>query len=463
MATTYLSRTNGSPTLGTKYTFSFWMKRCITGFDHRLFNNFIDGSNAGQIYIDASNDRLNIVDTNGGSTHLNLTTTRRFRDTNSFYHIVIAADTTQSTAASRLKIYINGTQIISANNGFASETYPSQDAILKMNAAAASGQTRIGSHNGGGDYFDGYMTHIHFIDGTAYAASTFGETDSTSGIWIPKTAPSVTYGNNGYFLKFENSGAMGTDSSGNSNTFAVSGTLTQSIDTPDNNFAVLNPLPSQEINSSAFYEYGGTNCRSSTANFIAGVSGIYLDKGKWYFEMQTATADSHIGIAGEDKIMNGGTSGGVNNRLFYYEDTTGYAYSYYGTNGQIYFSTTSDGTQTASYGNTFSSSDTIGCFADLDNNKLYFSKNGTIQNSGTGYDIQDNILYAFGTSVYQSDASLNFGNGTFKGVKLTGTTYSDANGEGIFKYSPNQGGASNFDSSAKNFYTLNTKNIKEFG
>ena len=87
------------------------------------------------------------------------------------------------------------------------------------------------------------MTHVHFVDGYAYAPSTFGETDSTSGIWKPKTAPSVTYGTNGFFLKFENSGAMGLDSSGNSNTFTtVNGTLTQNVDTPSNVFATLNPL-----------------------------------------------------------------------------------------------------------------------------------------------------------------------------------------------------------------------------
>ena len=75
------------------------------------------------------------------------------------------------------------------------------------------------------------MTQIHF-----------GETDSTTGIWKPKTAPSVTYGTNGFFLKFENSGAFGTDSSGNANNFTVNGTMTQTIDTPSNVFATLNPL-----------------------------------------------------------------------------------------------------------------------------------------------------------------------------------------------------------------------------
>ena len=113
-------------------------------------------------------------------------------------------------------------------------------------------------------YFNGSMTHFHFIDGTAYDASTFGETDSTSGIWKPKTAPSVTYGTNGFFLKMENSGAMGTDSSGNSNTFTVSGTLTQNVDTPSNNFATMNPLDNYYASST--FSNGNTTIVTNSGN-----------------------------------------------------------------------------------------------------------------------------------------------------------------------------------------------------
>ena len=87
------------------------------------------------------------------------------------------------------------------------------------------------------------MAHYHLCDGTAYAPTAFGETDSTTGIWKPKTAPSVNYGTNGFFLKFENSASMGTDSSGNGNNWSVTGgTMTQLIDTPSNVFCTLNPL-----------------------------------------------------------------------------------------------------------------------------------------------------------------------------------------------------------------------------
>ena len=84
-------------------------------------------------------------------------------------------------------------------------------------------------------YWTGNMAHTHLIDGTQYAASDFGEFDATSGIWVPKTGPSVTYGTNGFFLKYA-SGAITTDSSGNGNTMTQVGTITTTKDTPQNNF-----------------------------------------------------------------------------------------------------------------------------------------------------------------------------------------------------------------------------------
>ena len=158
------------------------------------------------------------------------------------------SDTTQSTASDRVKLYINGTQDTFSKQWFASYSYPSQNDdnnVSNENSRALTiGRNYIIVHQSVFGHGDVSLTHIHFTDGTAYTASTFGETDSTSGIWKPKTSPSVTYGTNGYFLKFENSGAMGTDSSGNTNTFTPAGTLTQNVDTPSNVFATWNALSS---------------------------------------------------------------------------------------------------------------------------------------------------------------------------------------------------------------------------
>ena len=84
------------------------------------------------------------------------------------------------------------------------------------------------------------MSHVSFVDGQQLTPTTFGETDSTSGIWKFKSPSGVTWGTNGFHLKFENSGALGTDSSGHTNNFTVNGTLKQSVDTPSNIHATLN-------------------------------------------------------------------------------------------------------------------------------------------------------------------------------------------------------------------------------
>jgi hypothetical protein len=91
-----------------------------------------------------------------------------------------------------------------------------------------------------GYYFDGSMSHIHFIDGTAYDATAFGEYDA-NGVWKIKTSPSVTYGTNGFFILKD--GNSVTDQSPNSNNFTVAGgTLTNTEDNPSNVFATMNPL-----------------------------------------------------------------------------------------------------------------------------------------------------------------------------------------------------------------------------
>ena len=105
------------------------------------------------------------------------------------------------------------------------------------------------TYNGGSNYnrfFNGSMSHINFIDGTAYDASYFGETDATTGEWKIKTSPSVTYGTNGFFILKD--GNSGTDQSGNSNNFTVGGgTLTKTEDNPSNVFATINPLDNFKV------------------------------------------------------------------------------------------------------------------------------------------------------------------------------------------------------------------------
>ncbi len=238
MASATLTRSISSTSTIKKFTISLWVKR--GGGMASYQRMFASDGGTGDTYFRFQNN--DCIEWSGHASNASsaglLTTTRKFRDSSAWYHFVIKVDTTQGTASERLKFYVNGVQ----ETEFSAETMPNQDTT--DNIVDSSKTHRIGGTSSA-QYLDGSIAHFHFTQGYAYDASTFGEFDSTSGIWIPKTNPSVTYGTNGFFLKFENSGAMGTDSSGNTNTFSVGGTLTQNQDTPNNNFATLNPLSRQ--------------------------------------------------------------------------------------------------------------------------------------------------------------------------------------------------------------------------
>ena len=199
MASTYLTRTPSSSGNRKTFTFSLWVKRSGLGFGtfYSQYNSSSNNLNS-SFYFDGQ-DNLIFWNYNSAYT-VNVETTRVFRDTNAWYHIVLSVDTTQATASNRVKMYVNGVQ----ETSFSSSTYPSQnlDLFVNENKTQQIGIFRYASDNY--YFFDGAMSHFHFIDGTAYTPSAFGETDATTGIWKPKTAPSVTYGTNGFFLKFEN-------------------------------------------------------------------------------------------------------------------------------------------------------------------------------------------------------------------------------------------------------------------
>tara|TARA_A100001015_G_scaffold38487_1_gene42332 strand:+ start:51 stop:758 length:708 start_codon:yes stop_codon:yes gene_type:complete len=235
MANTNITRTPSSTGNRKTFTFSTWFKKTSTGAIGNLFSQYAGSGSGADKHFRV---RFNTNDTIGVAAFSTdvLVTNRVFRDTSAWYHLTLAVDTTQATDSNRVKLYINGTQ----ETSFSSTSYPSQNYDYAVNTASYPIRIGADDSDGNGPYgwFNGIMAHVHLTDGTAYAASTFGETDSTSGIWKPKTAPSVTYGTNGFFLKFENSGNMDLDSSGNNLSFTTAGTLTQNVDTPSNNFVL---------------------------------------------------------------------------------------------------------------------------------------------------------------------------------------------------------------------------------
>jgi hypothetical protein len=456
MANTYLQRTVGTPTNAQKYTYSFWIKRCkLSGGTTELFllDGYADSSNRAKIAFN-SNEVFEIWNSNAGSFTFQLSPPRKFRDTNAWYHIILSVDTTQSTASDRVKLYVNGVQ----ETSLGSTTYPSlNDANNTINESGTTFSIMAYGGNASSNDFrlSSIMSHIHFTDGYAYDASTFGETDATTGIWKPITEPSVTYGNNGFFLKFENSGSMGLDSSGNANNFTVNGTLTQTVDTPSNVFTTWNPL--ENYYQSATLSNGNTTIQTGSSQYSPSSSTLGVSSGKWYWEVEydALSGGSDVAYVGvlSQFATNSTTSLGTNAN----------DYGYY-VNGNYY----NNNTGTA-YGTTYTTGDIIGVALDLDNNKLYFSKNGTWQNSGdpesgatgtgaisiTNPTSTTNGAYfpsiCDGSSSANATFKTNFGNGYF-GTTAVSSATSDESGLGIFEYTVPSG-----------YYALCTKNINTQG
>ena len=444
MASTYLTKTFSSGGNQRIWTSSFWVKLNIASGEDNYIYTYAQSSGATprgsmEFRSDANGNTFRVGFNPTGSSWINCDVdNRKFRDYSAFYHVVVAVDTTQATASNRVKIYINGEQETVS-------TQPSQNFDTGFNHTH---QTSFGRYeNADSSYFNGVLSHINFIDGTQYTASTFGESDSVSGIWVPKTSPSVTYGSNGFFLKFENSGAMGTDSSGNSNTFAVGGgTLTQNVDTPSNNFATFNPLKDGRMNGSTQYKAtftnGNTTSTFAESTYNTGAfSSLAVNSGKYYAEIKCSNAggNTKLGLFSADDYGSDDFSGT-------------YLYDSSGTFGG------------SSYGNSFTTGDIIQIAFDATNGTVWFGKNGTWQDSATQSEIEAGTttnsattgidmtqFWHLGTYGVNATAfQANFGQGYFgtTAVASAGTAPSEG---GIFEYNCPSG-----------FQALCTKGINSF-
>ena len=451
MANSYLNRTTGSPSNADKITISAWIKRTKPGAEQVIIGEYGSSTNRSKLQFKSDN-KLEYYQVDGGSATVQIRTNRVFRDTSAFYHIVMQYDSAQSTSSDRLKIYVNGTQ----ETSLSVSTYPPQNQDTRLNKSGVN--LHIGQDGNSGNYFEGYISHIALVDNAISAPTVFGETDSTSGIWKFKSPSGVTWGNNGFHLKFENSGALGTDSSGNSNTFTVNGNLKQALDTPSNVYSTMNPLDNYYPAST--FTHGNNTILTANSNRSYNTGTLGASSGKWYWEIKnisnvTSGNGTYIGIASTNPTNDGVSSAEpLGNKQYDYAYLS--ATGEYRTNGS-----------NNSYGNSYGDNDIIGVAMDLDNNKLYFSKNGTWQNSGvptsgstgTGaISIQApsgtvNGVYTAGVGdwwVNGFTVSFNFGNGFFG---TTAITSAGSNGNGsLFEYDVPNG-----------YYALNTKNINTYG
>jgi hypothetical protein len=333
-STTYLNRTPTTPTSGTTWTWSGWIKRGALGSAY--FGVFGAGSNAtttyDALYYTTSTNTISFFIANGAS--LNLETTQVFRDPSAWYHLVAVYDSTQTTASDRAKLYINGVKV----TAFSTATYPTQNTVSAginangiVNVIGASRTTAVAFP------YDGYMAEVNFLDGyptvggTTYNATTwnslnvatlFGAYD-TNGIWQP-AAYTGNYGTNGYYLKFTDVGATSGANSGygkdfagsnywTTNNFGTTSTATtydSMLDSPTNatgdigDYPVLNPLSFNSANVvDGNLAYLGANNTSTRATFAMPTSG------KWYWELTPVNASpNYVGFG-----LMGASTTGTNN------------------------------------------------------------------------------------------------------------------------------------------------------
>ena len=447
---TYTPSGTSSDANKRKYTFSFWIKRAKISSEQGIINwGKQTGSDDFQLFFEAD-DTLRIYDYGndfGGSASYNFhkITNRKFRDPSAWYHIFLRVDTTDGTAGDRVQLYINGVKETSFGTSVdASENYAGY--------VGSADACDIGiSENNTGKSLGAYLSEFHYIDGTAKAHTDFGETNS-NGVWIPKKYTGGSYSTNGFFLEFQQTGTgtnasgMGADTSGNTNHFAVTNlTATdQTTDTPTNNFCTLNPLYEQGNN--AFSE---GNCKvvlEAGDGSKGAAGGIAPANGKWYWEVKQGSATN-------SSIMIREASDREDYLSYYQGNFAGYTLN----NGNQNIT----GNTNSTYGASYSSGDIIMVAMDMDNDKVYFGKNGS-WNDGSGNADEssindfvplngiDNGLGAFANANGSATATaeFNWGNPSFS----ISSGNADANGYGNFEYAVPSG-----------FYALCTKNLAEFG
>ena len=458
MASTSIKKTGVDPTTSTqKATWSFWVKMAnirYDGNDYFLFSSYSDANSRMHIKIDGSGC-LDINERISSSVSINLITTRKLRDTFGWYNIVVAIDTTQSTEADRVKVYINGTQ----ETLFSNNTYPSVNEDI--HALQGNITHYVGCYGGNVNSdsycFDGYMSHLHFTDGYCYDASTFGSTDSTTGEWKIKTTPTVTYGNNGWFILKD--GNSLTNQAGNSaGNFAVdTGTLTKSEDNPSHCFATWNPIATDNGNYAT--TNGGLSFSNGDNNWQHGglISTIGIPtSGKYYWEHKKTYGGSHIifGLIPEVQAYRCYRNSGTD----IYEKINGVQCDN-SSNSGLYLQESSD---TGSIG-AVANGDILQCAYDADNRKLWYGINGTWQNSG---DPANGTNETIGSAEFTAgevyfpfvqshsatgtaSADTNFGNGYF-GTTAISSEGTNASGHGKFEYDVPTG-----------FTALSTKGLNE--
>jgi hypothetical protein len=364
-ASANMVRTPASAGDRQKFTYSGWIKRgnISSGSTNNTLISTNEASAPWAVISFNADNTIQVSFTAGISP--GTFTSAVFRDPSAWYHIVVAVDTTQATAANRIKIYVNGVlQAIGTAN------YPALNANTQFNDTVIH---RVGGYSGA--FFDGYMADVYWIDGQALTPSSFGSTNALTGVWQP-AAYTGTYGTNGFYLKFTDNStaaALGTDFSGNSNTWTVNNisvtagvTYDSMTDVPtltdatSSNYCVGNPL---SVGPNASLSSGNlSGALTGSGGWSATICG--LTSGKWYYEaVRTASTGNSAWIGFLSDA--------------YTNNDNAWSFS---TQAALYANDARNGNN-AAYGATWTTNDIIGVALDLSSSSgsITFYKNGVSQ------------------------------------------------------------------------------------
>lgn len=418
-----LTRTPSSNGNRKTFTISVWYKPTDLGTRRILCAADTSGSDYGLFELN-ENNKLYWTHSSVGD----IISTRTFEDTSKFYHFMLAVDTTQSTASNRVKLYADGNLITSLD----SSTYPSQD--FQTNFNSTSYPIAAGTYNSLTGYATGgYLAEFNFVDGTALTPSTFGLTDTSTGRWIPKTLTGITYGTNGFRLKFQDSSALGDDTSGNGNDLTSTNLATtdQRTDSPSNLFPTLRPY-----NPSYSQTFSEGNLQHATTGTNVGYPVVSTlrpkGSGKFYAECRISTTPGGntiaLGCYAQEDLHNYSSGNAYVGNANYGSGLWIAGTNYFRSNGQNGFGDTPTFT--------FSAGDVIGLALDLDTGLLSFydDDNGLI--GSVTYDRTKSAC--FGAMSNKAVTFIwNFGdNPTFNGNETAGgNTDGDGNGN-FFKSVP---------------------------
>jgi len=456
----YMEKSPASDGSNTTATFSAWVKRGNLGARQAIFGGQegTDTNNRCVMEFNAS-DQL-VMQTGNGGSFVNKVSNRVFRDVSAWYHVVFQFDTTNGTAASRWKFFVNGAQETSLATD---QTFP-DSADIKFFENTTSCRIAVGMKPEGSNnvqFFDGYMAEVVVIDGTVVAPSSFGEYDEDSPtIWKPKDVSGLTFGTNGFYLDFEASDNLGNDANGGTDlTESNLAAIDQSTDSPTNNFCVMNSL-ANSFDPATFSE-GNLSIVTETDGQSFKIATFGLSTGKWYWEIFRRGANGHseIGIAGMPS-----------DAADDYLGADAFTYAVHSDDGNWF--TNGSGTSWVSAHNSAGTYPNHVCMValDLDNNKFYFGINGTWEDSGdptsgaTGTGAQS-IAAASTTPTgvwfpaisdkhnsYNTTLDMNFGGGAAFGATAVASANQDADGFGNFEFSVPSG-----------YFSICSKNLAEYG